>query len=431
MASLEFAVPPNRVLAGWWWLYTRAVLPVAGAALGGRAWFDVGRFLGPNITGHYRRFPVAATVAAWEAAGLADVGVRRMSLGGGLVMWGRRAGRPPRHRIGPAVRTNSPPTRLRPSTPRRRDRTRRAWADWWVAAPPALHAVAPLLRRHRRHARPPLRRRPPRRHPASPSSSPSGCAPTPSTSSTAARCAPPSPAGSSSPAAAASLAGAVALGVVGMARVGPGLAVFIVVGVVLTLRLQPRAVRRPPPQRRHVRRRLGRLPRPRRLLRPSRDAAPPRARGRVAAYALSRRAALAQHPGPHAAPPSGRGRRHRHLRRRPHRRRCPPRSLLAPLEAALKATACGWSRPRGRPRRLPHHLTAKSRMSEAALSLVTLTIPWTRRRRRSWVPPNRPACWRRARRRRAELLEMYLERIGRLDPQLNALPHRARGQGSP
>jgi demethylmenaquinone methyltransferase / 2-methoxy-6-polyprenyl-1,4-benzoquinol methylase len=91
MASLEFAVPPARFWRGWWWLYTRAMLPLAGAALGGRAWFDVGRFLGPNIAEHYRRFPVAATVAAWEAAGLTDVGVRRMSLGGGLVMWGRRA----------------------------------------------------------------------------------------------------------------------------------------------------------------------------------------------------------------------------------------------------------------------------------------------------------------------------------------------------
>lgn len=90
MASLEFGVPPRRFWRGWWWLYTRVALPVAGAALGGRAWFDVGRFLGPNITAHYRRFPVAATVAAWEAAGLTDVGLRRMSLGGGLVMWARR-----------------------------------------------------------------------------------------------------------------------------------------------------------------------------------------------------------------------------------------------------------------------------------------------------------------------------------------------------
>ena len=73
-----------------WWLYTRAVLPVAGAVHGGRAWFDVGRFLGPSISEHYRRHPVDWTAAAWERAGITDVGVRRMSLGGGLVMWGRR-----------------------------------------------------------------------------------------------------------------------------------------------------------------------------------------------------------------------------------------------------------------------------------------------------------------------------------------------------
>jgi len=91
MASLEFAVPRNLFWRWWWVLYTRAVLPVAGAALGGRAWFDVGRFLGPNITDHYRRFSVDATVAAWRAAGMTDVGVRTMSLGGGVVIWGRRA----------------------------------------------------------------------------------------------------------------------------------------------------------------------------------------------------------------------------------------------------------------------------------------------------------------------------------------------------
>lgn len=90
MASLEFAVPPHRFWRYWWWGYTRLVLPVAGAALGGRAWFDVGRFLGPNISDHYRRFPVEATIAAWHTAGLTNVGMRRMSLGGGLVIWGQR-----------------------------------------------------------------------------------------------------------------------------------------------------------------------------------------------------------------------------------------------------------------------------------------------------------------------------------------------------
>ena len=90
MASLEFAVPSNRFWRAWWVLYTRVVLPIAGAALGGRSWFEVGRFLGPNISNHYRRFSVEATVAAWQASGFAEVGSRRMSLGGGIVMWGRR-----------------------------------------------------------------------------------------------------------------------------------------------------------------------------------------------------------------------------------------------------------------------------------------------------------------------------------------------------
>jgi len=92
VANLEFLVPSNRFWRFWWWGYTRAVLPVAGWVTGGREWFDVGRFLGPNISSHYRRYPVSWTVGAWRDAGMVDVGARPMSLGGGLVMWGRRAG---------------------------------------------------------------------------------------------------------------------------------------------------------------------------------------------------------------------------------------------------------------------------------------------------------------------------------------------------
>ncbi len=91
VASLEFLAPPSPLWGGAWWAYTRLLLPVAGWLTGGREWWRVGRFLGPNISGHYRRYPVPWTVGAWEDAGLVDVGVRRMSLGGGLVMWGRRA----------------------------------------------------------------------------------------------------------------------------------------------------------------------------------------------------------------------------------------------------------------------------------------------------------------------------------------------------
>lgn len=90
LASLDFTVPPNPVWRAAWVLYTRAVLPVAGMATGGRAWWDVGRFLGPSISTHDERFGVDWTIEAWRAAGLVDVQARRMSLGGGLVMQGRK-----------------------------------------------------------------------------------------------------------------------------------------------------------------------------------------------------------------------------------------------------------------------------------------------------------------------------------------------------
>ncbi len=91
VANLEFLVPPNRFWRAWWWLYTRFVLPAGGWVTGGREWYRVGRFLGPNISRHYEAYPLDWHREAWEKAGFTDVGVRVMSLGGGLVMWGTRA----------------------------------------------------------------------------------------------------------------------------------------------------------------------------------------------------------------------------------------------------------------------------------------------------------------------------------------------------
>lgn len=88
LASLEFHVPPNPWWRAWWWLYTRAVLPAAGMISGGAEWRRVGHFLGPSISAHCRRYPVAWTVTAWHRAGVRDVDARLMSLGGGLVMSG-------------------------------------------------------------------------------------------------------------------------------------------------------------------------------------------------------------------------------------------------------------------------------------------------------------------------------------------------------
>jgi demethylmenaquinone methyltransferase/2-methoxy-6-polyprenyl-1,4-benzoquinol methylase len=87
IAMLEFLVPPNRMWRGLWWFYTRSVLPVAGLFVG-RGWFEVGRFLGPSISEHYRRFPVSRQMDEWAEAGMESVECEEMSLGGGIVMWG-------------------------------------------------------------------------------------------------------------------------------------------------------------------------------------------------------------------------------------------------------------------------------------------------------------------------------------------------------
>ena len=90
VANLEFAVPANPVWRLSWNGYTRLVLPTAGFLTGGPEWAAAGRFLGPSISEHYRRYPIDWTVDAWREAGIEDVRVRRMSLGGGLIMWGRK-----------------------------------------------------------------------------------------------------------------------------------------------------------------------------------------------------------------------------------------------------------------------------------------------------------------------------------------------------
>jgi len=88
LAGLEFGVPqgPWRPL---WELWTRVGLPVTGRLIGD-GWHDVGTFLNPSITGFYDRWPMSEQLTAWEEAGLTGVRSRRLSLGGGVVTWGRK-----------------------------------------------------------------------------------------------------------------------------------------------------------------------------------------------------------------------------------------------------------------------------------------------------------------------------------------------------
>jgi demethylmenaquinone methyltransferase / 2-methoxy-6-polyprenyl-1,4-benzoquinol methylase len=90
LAGLDFFVPPNAAWHAAWWLYTRSILPATGLVLGGPQWWRVGRFLGPNIENFYSAWPQPRIADAWRAAGMVEVDHRAMSLGGGLVMWGKK-----------------------------------------------------------------------------------------------------------------------------------------------------------------------------------------------------------------------------------------------------------------------------------------------------------------------------------------------------
>jgi demethylmenaquinone methyltransferase/2-methoxy-6-polyprenyl-1,4-benzoquinol methylase len=90
VACLEFDVPTGL----WFWpwrLYTRIGLPALGR-LAGRQWYEVGRFLGPSIEGFYAGLPLERQLDLWRQAGIGDIRVRRMSLGGGVVISGTRLG---------------------------------------------------------------------------------------------------------------------------------------------------------------------------------------------------------------------------------------------------------------------------------------------------------------------------------------------------
>ena len=89
IGMVEFGVPDNPTLRQLWRAHTRVGLPVMGRAVS-TAWYEVGRFLGPNIEQFHAAYPDLG--ALWERAGIDGVIQRRMSFGAGLVMWGVRDG---------------------------------------------------------------------------------------------------------------------------------------------------------------------------------------------------------------------------------------------------------------------------------------------------------------------------------------------------
>jgi demethylmenaquinone methyltransferase/2-methoxy-6-polyprenyl-1,4-benzoquinol methylase len=91
VAMLEFAVPGNALARISWEAYVHFGLPLGGRLIS-PGWRAVGDFLGPSIREFWARWPLERLLAAWTTAGIRDVRHQRLSLGGGIVVWGRRAG---------------------------------------------------------------------------------------------------------------------------------------------------------------------------------------------------------------------------------------------------------------------------------------------------------------------------------------------------
>jgi demethylmenaquinone methyltransferase/2-methoxy-6-polyprenyl-1,4-benzoquinol methylase len=91
IAMLEFSVPRNSLARISWETYVRLGLPLAGRVIS-PGWRDVGDFLGPSIRDFWKRWPLESLLGLWRDAGIVDLNTRQLSLGGGIVIWGRRGG---------------------------------------------------------------------------------------------------------------------------------------------------------------------------------------------------------------------------------------------------------------------------------------------------------------------------------------------------
>lgn len=89
VGMVEFHRPPQPVARGAWRLHTRVNLPLAGK-LYSKGWSEVGSFLGPSIERFADDWPLERLGRLHEDAGLQDVRVEAMSLGGGIVISGTK-----------------------------------------------------------------------------------------------------------------------------------------------------------------------------------------------------------------------------------------------------------------------------------------------------------------------------------------------------
>lgn len=89
IGMVEFGVPGTPALRGLWRIHTRTGLPLLGRLVS-QDWYEVGRFLGPNIEQFHAAEPDLP--ALWRSAGIRDVKQRELSFGAGIVVTGVRDG---------------------------------------------------------------------------------------------------------------------------------------------------------------------------------------------------------------------------------------------------------------------------------------------------------------------------------------------------
>ena len=215
IAMLEFSVPDAASPARAWEAYVRVGPPLARPRVS-PGWGEVGGFLGPSIRGFWERLPSERLVDAWREAGIDDV-----------------QGAPPQPRR--RDRHLGHPWRLRPRARRSTPSRSGGWRDYVTLLHPpytAWHlsyvAIGAALTRRRSPGRGSCRRSPR-------SSSPSGSARTRSTSSTGGRCRRGSRSGVLVALAAVSIAGAVAIGIVGAVTFDPWIGAFVAAGAFIVV----------------------------------------------------------------------------------------------------------------------------------------------------------------------------------------------------
>ena len=89
IGMVEFGVPSDPRLRALWRTHTRVGLPLIGRAVS-RDWYDVGRFLGPNIEQFRAAEPDLPGL--WREAGIGHADQRDLSFGAGIVVTGVRDG---------------------------------------------------------------------------------------------------------------------------------------------------------------------------------------------------------------------------------------------------------------------------------------------------------------------------------------------------